>query len=121
MQADEWDAIVRVVHERWLSIDETETTSWFVALEDLDGGLVAQALIGISERGETPTASSIRRVVNGIVREQAEAAPHPSTSPYMSFAEWLRRGAPTYRDEEPDRERVVEEILAITSGNELFS
>lgn len=121
MHRDEWTAIAQVIHERWLAVDETDTAEWFEQLQDLDGGLVAQALIGIDERRETPSASSIRRAVNLAVREQAEAAPHPATSPYVSFSEWLRRGAPTYRDDEPDREKVVEEILAVTADDPAFA
>lgn len=121
MHPDEWQAIAAVIRDRWLAIDETETAEWFRQLADLDGGLVAQALIGMADRGETPSASLIRRSVNAIVRGQADAAPHPATSGYLSFAEWLRRGAPSFRDDEPDRERVIEAILEITQGEPVFS
>lgn len=123
MHPDEWQAIAAVIRDRWFAIDETETAEWFRQLADLDGGLVAQALIGMADRGETPTASLIRRSVNAIVREQADAAPHPATSGYLSFSEWLRRGAPAmpgYEDE-ADRERVIEAILEITQGEPVFS
>lgn len=117
----EWASISQVIREQWFAIDETETAEWFGQLADLDGGLVASALVALGERHEQPSPSSIRRGVNGLVRAAAEAAPHPATSPYCSFGEWLRRGAPTYRDDEPDRERVIAEILAITAAVEEFA
>lgn len=113
MNAEEWASIAEVVRDRWIGIDETDTAEWFAQLADLDGGLVTQALIRLADAGETPTSASIRRAVNHAVREQADAAPHPATSGYITFEEWLRRGAPGYRDEEPDREKVVAEIVAL--------
>lgn len=113
MEHDEWRAISEVIRDRWLAVDETDTAEWFSQLADLDGGFVTEALISLADAGEAPTAALIRRTVNALVREQAEAAPHPATTGYITLAEWLRRGAPGYRDEEPDREAVVAAVLEL--------
>ena len=107
MDEAEWAGLVGVISQRWLAIDEADALAWLPKLSDLDGGVVASALMAVEEAGEQPSATSIRKHAYKVIRERAAAAPHPEVaSGYITFREWLHRGCPGYLPDEPDREKV---------------
>lgn len=91
MTRDEFAPLVPAFEARWPLLDAWELLA---PLEDLDAGLVAQALDDIAKGDAQPTPALVRRTANGLVRTAAAADPHPAADGRITFDEFCRRGAP---------------------------
>lgn len=98
MQREEWAAIAEAICQTWIGIDDAEALAWYDLLDDLDAGLVAQAVIAIQGAGEQPTATTLRKHAYRAVREAAAADPHPAAAGGITFAEFCKRGCPGLRE-----------------------
>lgn len=97
---EEWDQLSSAMTAMWPSgkMNVETVNTWFVLLEDLEGGHVALALRDLGKTSEfMPTVAEIRREA---ARHEAALAPRQlpdwqvDDGERITFAEWRRRGYP---------------------------
>lgn len=106
MTEDEWEAVCPTIKERW----QLDARWWYRDIADLDGGLVVTALAELAVDGDLtiePSPSLIRQLVTQSAPVPRLPADPVSTGPYMTFAEFLEKGAPGLYPEDADRDQVV--------------
>jgi len=113
---EEWDQLSAGMAAVWPAgkmTPEVQAT-WWVLLEDLEGGHVAMALNDLAKTSEfMPTVAEIRMAA---AAHEARTAPKQLADwqrhdgERITFAEWRRRGYPGLEDHGITRERVEEMI-----------
>jgi len=113
---EEWDQLSSTMAAMWPSgkMNVETVNTWYVLLEDLEGGHVALALNDLGKTSEfMPTVSEIRMAA---AAHEARLAPKQLADwqrhdgERITFAEWRRRGYPGLEDHGITRERVEEMI-----------